>query len=190
MILSIGLLGFASLQVQSLQASNDSYLRDRATHLADDIIHKLRANRTAALAQLYNQPAVGSLAVQNLNCELTVGCNSQGLAGNDLFTWNNALTANLPGGAQNLVGPAAGGATLPGGVGIVCIDSNPSDLLQPTPSPQNPQCGGPALPGGAVVYAIKIWWGNDLHTNPVVSPGGNLIPDGIPDSYYFASHQP
>ncbi len=171
LILSIGLLGFAGLQVQSLQASNDSYLRDRATHLAGDIIHQIRANRTAALALQYSQPQANSLEVQAAACTLAGGCTSAVLAGDDLFNWGNAVRNNLTNGA-----------------GVVCIDSTPNDSV-PAPSPTNPLCDGLIAPGGGLVYSIKIWWGNDNDSNNV-PPLNDGNPDGIPDFFYVATHQP
>ncbi len=182
-IVAVGLLGYAGLQIQSLQSSTDSYQRDRATHLADDMISRLKANRIAALARQYDQPAAGSLAVQDPNCLLATGCtNSQSLAGDDLFYWNNAVTG---GGLADRSGITPVG--LVNGQGVVCIDSTPDDFPL-APSPANPLCDGVAGPNG-IVYAIKIWWGpdNDANNAGTLNDGNS---DGIPDFFYVTSHQP
>jgi len=53
-VISIGLFGIAGMQLQSLKTSHDAYLRTQATFLAYDLIDKMRANRTAAIAGEYN----------------------------------------------------------------------------------------------------------------------------------------
>ncbi len=53
-VISIGLFGIAGMQLQSLKTSHDAYLRSQATYLAYDLIDKMRANRTAAIAGAYD----------------------------------------------------------------------------------------------------------------------------------------
>ena len=50
LILSIGLLGLAALQANSLKINHGALLRTQATFLTYDMMDRLRANRTAALA--------------------------------------------------------------------------------------------------------------------------------------------
>jgi len=50
LILSIGLLGIAALQANSLKTNHGAYQRTQAIFLAYDMMDRLRANRTAALA--------------------------------------------------------------------------------------------------------------------------------------------
>jgi type IV pilus assembly protein PilV len=52
-ILSIGLLGVAGLQLTSLRANTSSTYRSQATFLAYDIADRMRANRQEALAGSY-----------------------------------------------------------------------------------------------------------------------------------------
>ncbi len=54
LVLSIGLLGAAGLQLASLRSSQDAYLRSQASILALDMIERMRANRDAALAGEYD----------------------------------------------------------------------------------------------------------------------------------------
>jgi type IV pilus assembly protein PilV len=53
-VLSIGLLGVAALQLTSLRSNHSSSLRSQATLLASDMVDRMRANRTAALAGAYD----------------------------------------------------------------------------------------------------------------------------------------
>ena len=50
-VLSIGLLGLALLQVTSVQSNHSAYYRSQATVLAHDLADRMRANRTAALGE-------------------------------------------------------------------------------------------------------------------------------------------
>lgn len=52
-VLSIGLLGLAGLQVTSVQSNHSAYQRSQATLLAYDLADRMRANRTEALTNAY-----------------------------------------------------------------------------------------------------------------------------------------
>jgi type IV pilus assembly protein PilV len=83
-LVSIGLLGLAGLQLTTVQNSNSSSERFEATTLAHDILERIRANRRDALAGNYNL-ALGAVPA---------GAN---LVGEDLDDWRDAL-AVLPNG--------------------------------------------------------------------------------------------
>jgi type IV pilus assembly protein PilV len=53
LVLSIGLLGVAGLQLTSLRSNTSSSYRSQATFLAYDIADRMRANRQAAMAGSY-----------------------------------------------------------------------------------------------------------------------------------------
>lgn len=87
-VISVGLLGVAALQMVSLRNSQGSYLRTQATALADDIIDRMRANRTAAIA-----PALA----YNIAFGQTVSLGGTPTrAQTDLNQWKTALLAELP----------------------------------------------------------------------------------------------
>jgi len=83
-LVSIGLLGLAGLQLTTVQNSNSSSERFEATTLAQDVLERIRANRQAALAGQYNLALGAAPAGANL-------------VGDDLDEWRNAL-AVLPNG--------------------------------------------------------------------------------------------
>ncbi|SMP63962.1 type IV pilus assembly protein PilV [Desulfonatronum zhilinae] len=88
-ILAIGLLGLAGLQMQGLRNNNSSYLRSQATILAYDIVDRMRANRSHARNGFYvidigEDPADISPALPTIVL-------------NDLTDWKNAITGTLPG---------------------------------------------------------------------------------------------
>lgn len=71
-ILSIGLLGLASLQLAGTKNNQDAYYRSQATMLANDIADRMRANRDSARNGDYetglgdSAPGGGSIAAQDL----------------------------------------------------------------------------------------------------------------------------
>lgn len=97
-ILSIGLLGMASLQAASLRANHQAYLRSQAVILARDVVDRMRANRPPALAGDYD------IALDTAATGTTV-------AADDLKQWKAALEGQLPLG-DGSVAVVAGVATV------------------------------------------------------------------------------
>lgn len=83
-IIAIGMLGLAGLQLNSVRSANSSALRFEATLLADTILERMRANRPQAVMGLY---------------AIDLGEDAAGgsLTGNDLTEWKARL-ATLPDG--------------------------------------------------------------------------------------------
>ena len=138
-VLSVGLLSLAGLQVVGLRTGHSSYLRTQATIQSYDIIDRMRANEGGV--EYYNKPTqTGSAGTEDTDCETVTGCSTASMAAHDLFRWNQAIDD-----------------VLPGGVGVVCVDSTPEDG-----DPTNPACDN--VGGGnsaTATYAIKIWWIDD-----------------------------
>lgn len=85
-VLSIGLLSLAALQIATLKANNSALTRFEATTLAYDILDRMRANRSSAIQGEYN---------------IALGVNAPAgadIASADLHAWTAALSANLPSG--------------------------------------------------------------------------------------------
>ncbi len=89
LVLSIGLLGIAAMQLASLQANNGAFQRTQATFLAQDIADRMRANRTAAINGEYDF-AFGTAAP---DAPATV-------AEGDIALWKARLAATLPAAAS------------------------------------------------------------------------------------------
>ena len=85
LVLSIGLLGVAGLQMASLQNNRGAHLRSQASVLAYDIADRMRANRNVALAGGY---------------VIAMGATPAGtsLASIDLINWKQTLAVTLPAG--------------------------------------------------------------------------------------------
>jgi type IV pilus assembly protein PilV len=131
-VLAIGLLGMAALQMNGLRNNQSAYFRAQATQLAYDMADRMRTNiveaRDAASGGTYNNGA----STTN-NCA-TGACTTAQMTGYDFSEWNAELTAQLP-----------------SGTGRVCIDGTPNDGTFALP----------ACDGVGTVYAIKVWWDDD-----------------------------
>ncbi len=152
-VMSVGLLSLAGMQVIGLRTNHSAYMRTQATILSYDIVDRMRANigvpgGYGVQGGDYDQPTVsGSAGVEHTACEAPTG--SCQMAEHDLFKWNQAIADALP-----------------NGVGVICIDSTPEDGT-PGAGAGAPACDGVgnANPGMAM-YAIKIWWSDDQSGNP------------------------
>jgi type IV pilus assembly protein PilV len=93
-VLSVGLLGIASLYVSTLRAERSAQLRTQAVALVTDMTDRIRANAPARDAYDMSKYA-GKPAGQN--CVGTVtNCTSAQLAQDDLKRWLDAVKGTLP----------------------------------------------------------------------------------------------
>ena len=93
-LLAIGLLGLAGLQVSSVQSNHSAYHRSQATILAYDISDRMRGNRTAALNGDYDDNDFPESSSTN-----PVGGSR---AQQDKAEWLNTLADVLPGGTGRI----------------------------------------------------------------------------------------
>lgn len=101
-VLAIGLLGLAGLQASNLKNNQSAYYRSQATQLAYDIADRMRANAAASNGYLSSNIAVAD-ADHQADCEVvSATCTAGKMAENDLYQWNEALTASLPLGAATI----------------------------------------------------------------------------------------
>jgi len=143
LVIAVGLLGMAGLQMQSLRQGHSAYYRSVATQLAYDMGDRMRGNLNGVLANSYNRTGLGTdYATAIAACTTTAGCVAADLAKNDAYEWQQMV--------QTL---------LPGGEAIICIDSTPNDGT----SGAVHGCDGvtPANPNERPLHAIKIWWTDD-----------------------------
>jgi type IV pilus assembly protein PilV len=97
LVLSIGLLGVAALQLTALQNNNNALFRSQATYLAYDITDRIRANRSTALTGGGYVVAYGA-APSGTTVER-----------NDIRAWKTMLGATLPAGDGSIAIDAATG---------------------------------------------------------------------------------
>ena len=107
LILGVGVLGVAGLQLLSLQNNTSAMYRTQAVQSAYDIIDRARANR----AEAYNI-AIDDDAPTASNC-VTSTCSRTEMRNFDLAAWRAALETTLPEGT--------GGIETSGGVVTVTV---------------------------------------------------------------------
>lgn len=118
LVLSIGLIGLASLQGVSLQFNNSAYLRSQATNLAYDMADRVRANRQVALTTAaYNLAPADAAPIPG------------DLASADLAEWRNALQTMLPAGTGGVTVGAGGALTV-----VVCWDDTRGEAIAGAPA--------------------------------------------------------
>ena len=106
-ILSVGLLGLAGLQLRAVRNTHNSYLRTQATFIAYDMSDRIRANRNAALAGKYDAIDTAAKTYTDQGCSTTSSstgskCTAAELAAQDAYEWKQTLTnakTGLPGGS-------------------------------------------------------------------------------------------
>ena len=128
LVISVGFIGLAGMQVGGLAAANDSLYRSKAVYLTYQMADRVRANIPGASAGSYNMlTGLGS----DPGCVAT-NCNAAQMAATDFAEWAAEIAAVLPSGA-----------------GAVCVDSTPEDGTSTAPA-----CD--AVPGAPLV--VKVWW--------------------------------
>lgn len=94
LILSIGMLGIASLHAISLKSGKSSLYGSVAMMKVDELLESMRANPTPVALAAY--AAGGAGAGSNNGCSSGTACDAVQLAQDDIFWWKNNLTAGLP----------------------------------------------------------------------------------------------
>ena len=129
LVAAVGFIGAARLQTLGLAINNSAQVRQKAVLLAYEMADRVRANQVGMTAHAYDTGAVG-----DAGC-MTLTCTPAALAGADIAVWNAEIAAQLP-----------------GGQGIVCVDSTPDDGTAALP----------ACDGVGNVLAVKLWWVDKL----------------------------
>jgi type IV pilus assembly protein PilV len=134
-VIAFGLLGLAGLQAFALQNNINAAQRTASIRLANDMVDRMKANYLGVVNNGYNLPASADYATQVASCISVGGCTPTQMAQNDAFDWAQSVAA-----------------TLPGGLGIICLDSTPNDGTSNADS----QCDNLG-----VRYVVKLWWVDD-----------------------------
>ncbi|MHB8473214.1 MAG: type IV pilus modification protein PilV [Gammaproteobacteria bacterium] len=110
LILSVGLLGLAGLQVNGLHSNQDSYYLTQAMAQAYDMADRMRANRVGYTAGSYDN--IDTTTPTDPGC-ITTGCSSANMAVYDRYQWNTANANVLPSGK--------GSVTTSGNIRIITV---------------------------------------------------------------------
>lgn len=125
LVLAIGLLGLAALQAQGLRFNHDAYVRTQATHLAYDIVDRMRANQANVAAYTAPDPDPPPGA----GCDpLVAGVNM------DLICWYDALADTLPAGGGLITANATANFF---DVTVRWVDRTPRDFAGTVRAPQS-----------------------------------------------------
>jgi type IV pilus assembly protein PilV len=92
-LISVGLLGVAALQLTTLRGNQEAYVRSQASALANDILDRMRANST----NFRSDANPYQVALNGTGDAST-------RAGADLMEWQLAINRMLPGGATDAAG--------------------------------------------------------------------------------------
>lgn len=117
LLLSLGLLGIAGLQLNALAYQKSSWATHRIAELTADISERIRANPTAAVNGNYVYTSSYSTAKSEVitsNACRTSGssCTTAQIANDDVAAWVAKSQAALPGGAVRLEGASNTGFTV------------------------------------------------------------------------------
>lgn len=112
-ILAVGLLGLAALQLRANQAEMESYQRSQALLLANDIASRIRANSSGNVTNCYNistdgTPFLGTGNTTTFNCIDWGVTETMDIADADLVQWQNLLLGANETLAGNNVGAMVG----------------------------------------------------------------------------------
>jgi len=150
LVLSIGLLGLAGLQVSSMKSNHSSYLRTQATILGYDIADRMRANPAGtyvATADYIVNTAVDPYTVDTptttAGCSTVPGCTTAQMANTDINQWRVDLATALP-----------------GGTGVICNDDSPNDGTDATSANNGCPATCTTMPACSLL-TVKIWWDDD-----------------------------
>lgn len=142
MIMSIGLMGIASMMAVGTASNYTNIRRTHASMLTHNIEEKMRSNMKAVHDNLYSNVNTATMANPNLDC-VANQCNTDEMASYDLWQWNQAM--------QNLISNEGIVAT------IVCDDDVAGDL---------DSCSDLSLRTSP--HTITIRWGLDANNQNVI----------------------
>ena len=144
-VLSVGMLGMASMEIQAKRLAFDAAQRSQAVALANDMFERMRGNPTVLANYVVNNLGGVSIGTEpSPNCK-SAGCDEAQLAAHDLWEWEQALD----GAAETIT---SGGVTTPVG-GLV----SPRACITNT---------------NGYVELIIVWQGRDETQNPSGSTCG------------------
>lgn len=136
LISCVGFIGAVRMQTLGMKMNTNSQLRQKAVLLTYQMTDRVRANRAGFGSGAYNNPSAGSMSC------MSTGCTPAELAVADMTEWSDDINGQLPGGS-----------------GVVCIDSTPNDGT----------AGTPACDGIGNVLAIKVWWTDSVGATQFVT---------------------
>jgi type IV pilus assembly protein PilV len=110
-VLSVGLLGIASMIVMSIKTGDSSYMRTQATDMAYDIIDRVRGNLTTAENGTYNLALGTTISAPSPTCVGSANtCTANQLASYDEYIWQQNVASLMPSGEGTVSVASVGNA--------------------------------------------------------------------------------
>ncbi|MBF0610065.1 MAG: type IV pilus modification protein PilV [Magnetococcales bacterium] len=97
-ILSIGFLGLAKTQAESMRNSTNAINRSKAIFLIGNIMENMRANKAEATTNATYITSIGTTVSYATSCQTTASCTATQMGAFDLYQWKTALATYLPSG--------------------------------------------------------------------------------------------
>jgi len=142
LVLSLGMLGMAGLQLNALSFQKSSWAQHRVSELTIDIVELMQTNPISSQDGFYNYTQTYALSsVANLtsngcrSATATLICTPQQIAGDDLSSWLAKAQQILPGGAATVSGDTTQGFI----VTAMFVDKDFRDPVTNAPS-TSPSC--------------------------------------------------
>jgi len=90
-VLAVGMLGMASMEIQAKRLAFDAAQRSQAVALANDMLERMRGNPNVLASYVVTGLGGESITTEpSPNCK-TASCNEDQLAAHDLWEWEQAL---------------------------------------------------------------------------------------------------
>lgn len=91
LIISMGMLGFAALQIKGLQSNHGAMLSSQAAFLAYDMSERIRAN-----SEVQNKYSIAAATIPPSAYCVSNQCNKNTMAAADIFEWRQLCKELLP----------------------------------------------------------------------------------------------
>jgi len=106
-IMSVGMMGLASLKMVSIQGTSDAHFRHEGSLVMMDLADRMRANLDAVDGGLYESESTVSLVPPSVLCSGTTTCTSNQLAAYDNYQVATLLSEAVPGSAITITCPSS-----------------------------------------------------------------------------------
>lgn len=139
-IMSLGFLAAARMQVEGMRYSQSAYFQSQAYFLASDMIDRMRSNIAGVQNGFYSDETSSTNAV-NPGCTI-IECNPLGIARQDIYDWSTSLYSMQ--GDSNFVPALPASDTVPAqgliqdmGDGVFAVVMQWSEVVKGEDSPQS-----------------------------------------------------
>ncbi len=127
LILSVGMLGIASLQTMSLKSGHTAALRTVAVVKVDEILESMRSNPTAVINYAAGEADMGTDNGCSQTTVAAATCTPAQMALDELFRWKSSLIEALPNNAATTASVVITPPAPPATMNLVVVSVNWSE---------------------------------------------------------------